>query len=102
MDVNAADSTSTLAVPVMGPSFAVMVTTPADWPLTSPLGLTVATLLLEDVHVHNGFNSCTELSVKVPLAAIPTAEPGAIAATLGFMAIEARVAVLTVSSVDPF
>ena len=79
----------------------MIVTTPADWPLTSPFGLTVATLLSEEVHVHKGLKNCLVPSVKVPLAAIPTAEPGAMAAVPGFMVSVARVAVLTVSGTDP-
>jgi hypothetical protein len=61
----------------------------------------VATLLLEEVHVHNGLRNCLVPSVKVPLAATPTAEPGAMAAVLGVIVSEASVAVLTVNEVDP-
>lgn len=66
IDVNAADSTSTLAVPVIGPSWAAIVTTPADCPVTSPFGLTVATVLLEEVQVHSGLIHSTVPSVNVP------------------------------------
>src|SRR5258707_14406097 len=51
MDERLADSTSTLAVPLIAPSCAVMVTVPADWPLTRPFGLTVATALLDELQV---------------------------------------------------
>jgi|SRR5579859_1330763 hypothetical protein len=66
IELNVDDSTNTLAVAAIDPSWAVIVTTPADCPLTSPLGLTTATLLLEDVHVHNGLIHSTVPSVKVP------------------------------------
>jgi len=101
MELRAADSTRTLAVPVIGPSCAVIVTAPADWPPTNPFGLTVAMALLEEVHVQSGLIHSTDPSVKLPLAAMPTAEPGASTAVSGDMVMEANVSLVTVRGVEP-
>lgn len=96
IELSCADSTSALAVPMMDPSCAVIVTVPADWPITKPFGLTVATLLLEEVQVHSGLIHCLVPSLKVPYAAMPAEEPGAIATEFGLMVIDDKVAEVTV------
>jgi hypothetical protein len=101
IEPKAADSTNTLAAPEIAPSVAVIVTTPADCPDTSPFWLTLATLLPEETQVHKGLIHSTVPSVKFPYAAIPTEDPGASCAVDGVMVIDESVAVLTVRGVDP-
>ena len=101
IEVSADDSTTTLAVPVTPPTFAVMVTTPGDCPVAAPAALTVATFVSEDVQVTPEVRVCLLPSLNVPVAENCNDEPGVTSPELGLNVIFANVAPLTVSCADP-
>lgn len=80
---------------------AVMVTTPAFWPVAKPLVFRVATVLSDEAHVSSGLMVSVLPSEKVPVAVNWTPEPGATVAVAGAMASDVRTAELTVIEALP-
>src|SRR5436309_44268 len=101
MDTSAADSTRRLALALTPPSFAVIITTPADSPVMTPGWLTTAIFVSEELQVTRGLRFSVEPSVKFPAAVYSFEEAGAISACRGVTDNEARLAELTVSGIVP-
>ncbi len=76
---------------------AIMVAVPVPSVLTSPLLLTVATAVLEEVQVRSALRSCVELSEKVPVAVNCCRLPSATLGAGGVSAIDTRLAGVTVT-----
>jgi len=102
IDVTVACVTSSDAVPLTEPFFAVMVVVPTAALLTRPVELIVATVALEEDQVVRGEDerSWLELSVNVPVAVYCCSRPRAMDGVAGVTAIEAKAAGLTVSKVE--
>lgn len=94
-------STTTPAVALIAPDWALMVAVPADCPVTTPDEKTVATSVFDDVHVTAPFMGCWLPSLKVPVALYPVVEPGDTIALAGDTASDTRVAELTVNVEKP-
>src|SRR5881275_464817 len=58
IELSADDSTTRLAVPLIGPELAVIVTTPDDCPKATPATLTVATFVSDEDHIANVPSVC--------------------------------------------
>lgn len=101
IEVNADDSTTKLEVPLIPPTFAVIVTTPGDCPMAAPAELTVATLVSEELQVTPEVRDCLLPSLNVPVAANCNDEPGVTSPEVGLNVIFDNVAPLTVSCADP-
>src|SRR5215467_3398256 len=101
MEVNADDSTTKLAVPLIAPDFAVIVTTPAACPTAKPAVLTVATFMSEEFQVSPELNVCLLPSLNVAVAMNCSDEPGVTSPELGLKVTLVNVAVLTFSCDDP-
>jgi hypothetical protein len=103
--VTVAPVTVTTAAPLTPvASFAPMVLVPAATPVTRPLELTVATLVLDEVHVASRVTSLVVPSLSVAVAAYCTVPFTAIEAPAGVTATEVTVAVataVTVRDADP-
>ena len=102
METNVAAVTVNVVLPATLPEVAVMVVAPALTPVASPLVLTVATVVLLDVHVAEFVRSCWLLSLNVPVAVNCCLFPAAIVGAAGVTAIETSVAGVTVKVVEPF
>ena len=62
------DSTTNAALPLTEPCWAVMVAVPADWPVTWPKLLMLATLVAEELQVTTSVTLAVEPSLNVPVA----------------------------------
>jgi len=62
------DSTTNAAVPLTEPCCAVMIAVPADWPVTWPKLLMLATLVAEELQVTTSVTLAVEPSLNVPVA----------------------------------
>jgi len=62
------ESTTNAAVPLTEPCCAVMVAVPADWPVTWPKLLILATLVAEELQVTESVTLAVEPSLNVPVA----------------------------------
>ena len=100
-DVSGDDSTTRAAVPLTEPCCAVMVAVPADWPVTWPELLMLATLLAEELHVTALVMVWVLPSLNVPVAVYPCVDAGASTAAAGLTAIEVSVTELTFKGADP-
>src|SRR5580692_1928170 len=67
-ELRADDSTTSAAVPLTEPSCAVMVAVPADWPVTWPKLLMLATFDAEELQVTTSVTIAVEPSLNVPVA----------------------------------
>jgi len=101
IEVSAADSTRIFAVPLIDPCRAVTVTTPPDCPVTKPVVFKVAMLLSDVDHATDGLILTVLPSLKVPVAVSCTPDAGARSAEEGVIAIETRVAEVTVIGAMP-
>ena len=87
--------------PATDPDIALMLAVPVPTPLESPVLLIVATETVSDDHVAVVVRSCVLPSLYVPVAVNCCVVFSAIEGRAGVTAIETRVAVVTVSTVDP-
>jgi hypothetical protein len=101
IEVSAADSTRTLAVPTTDPWRAVIVTTPPPCPVTKPVVFTVAMVLSDVDHVTEGLMRRVLPSLKVPVAVNCAPDAGARSVPPGVIAIDVKVAVVTVNGALP-
>ena len=78
---------------------AAMKADPAPCPVAVPVLLPMEAMVLSDeVHVRISVISCVLLSLNVPVATSCSVEPGATTGTAGVIAMEARLADVTVST----
>jgi len=68
--------TVTVVLPDFGPSVAIIVTVPGATPVTRPAAETVASTVLEDVHVATLVTSLLELSLYLAVAFNCSVKPG--------------------------
>ncbi len=94
----AAVTVSTAVLLVMAPDVAVMLEVPMPRPVATPPALIEATEPLLVCHVTEPVTSAVLLSVKVPIAVNGCVRPLAIEALAGEMAMDCRVAPVTVST----
>ena len=100
MELRVADSTSSWALALREPDWALMVAIPADCPVAKPAD-TVAMFVFEDDQVTQEFRFCVVPSLKLPTALNCRLEPGATSPLAGVSEIDVRVAELTVNVLDP-
>src|SRR5258708_16394905 len=102
MDGRAAVVTVSEAVPAIAPGAAVRVTgPPAFTPVATPLALTVAIVLSDEVHVAVLVRFCVVPSEKCPVALNGAVFPTATDALAGATVIDVSTAALTLSEAVP-
>jgi hypothetical protein len=101
IDVNTAGVTVSGAEPLIVPDFAVMVTVPEVRLVATPLLLTVAIDVAEELHVALLVRFCVVPLLYVPVALYCCVKPAAMDAEVGVTAIELSTAVVTVNVVEP-
>ena len=101
MESRAEDSTIRVAVPLVAPDWADIVTTPGDCPTAAPAVLTVATLVSEEAQVTPELNVCLLPSLNVPVAMNCKLEPGVTSPEPGLNVILVNVAELTLICAAP-
>src|SRR5258708_15838008 len=102
MDGRAAVVTVSEAVPAIAPGAAVRVTgPPAFTPVATPLALTVAIVLSDEVHVAVLVRFCVVPSEKCPVALNGAVFPTATVALAGDTEIDCSTAAVTVSEAVP-
>src|SRR5260370_295595 len=102
IDVSAAAVTVSEAVPAMAPEVAVRVTgPPAFTPVATPLALTVAIVLSDEVHVAVLVRFCVVPSEKCPVALNGAVFPTATDVLAGATVIDVSAAAVTVSEAVP-
>jgi hypothetical protein len=94
--------TVTTSVPEIEPLFAVIMGLPLAIPLTKPVALTVASAVLDELHVAALEMFCVLASVKVPVAVSCCVPPITTIGVAGVTAMETSNAGPTVSSVEVF
>lgn len=97
IDTSTAEVIVTVELAVFPWNEAVICAVPGISPVTTPLEETVATVAAAEVQVVDGFRFCVLPSENVPVKVSCCAAPGAKLAPLGLMAIETRVAELTMN-----
>ncbi len=105
MDTRVAGFTVSEVDPVTLPDVAVTVVVPAATDVARPLEpaalLTAATPVLDELQVAEAVRSCVVLSENVPVAANCVVVPLAMLELVGVTVMDTRVALSTVSEVDP-
>src|SRR5262249_28798884 len=101
IELRVAEVTLSVVEPFTPPWVALMLVLPVARLETTPLLLTVATLLLVEPHVTEWVTFCVLLSLYVPVAIKLRIVPGAIEGLAGVTAIDCKMAGPTLRFVEP-